>query len=492
MGERPVEPLFFVFRRKESTMQKKVQKYIEQNHMIHQGDSVIVGVSGGADSICLLHILAELSPILKFRLTAVHVNHGIRGAAADADEAYVRERCAAWSIPCEVFCRDVPAYAKEHRISEEEAGRNIRREAFEETMRRYGGNKIALAHQMEDNAETFLLNLARGSRLKGLGGIRPVNGVYIRPLLCAGRREIEEYLEKKGIAYCMDATNLEDTYTRNRIRGHVLPYLKERVNDRSVEHINSAMEELREIQDYLVGRTEEAYRRCIREKAGQYLVQKEELEKQEKLLRSRIVRRALVRMAGKEQDLEESHVRAVLELMEKQSGRRAVLPYGICAVRTYEGVLLTKTEACKGNSEEKEVFLNLLPDQKPAFVYGKWKVFWRILQNAGNMDDIPKKKYTKWFDYDIIKQNVSIRARRPGDRIVIDGRGNSQKLKSFFINEKIPADIRPKIPLIAEGNQILWIVGYRQSKAYQVSKETTSILEITIVEESTWQRQSRC
>ncbi|MCI8638811.1 MAG: tRNA lysidine(34) synthetase TilS [Coprococcus sp.] len=485
-------------------MQKKVQKYIEQHHMIQPGDTVIAGVSGGADSICLLCVLVELSKALGFHLVVVHVNHGIRGAAADADEAYVQERCAAWSIPCETFHRDVPAFAKEHRISEEEAGRTIRRGAFEDAVRRHGGDRIALAHQMEDNAETFLLNLARGSRIKGLGGIRPVNGVYIRPLLCVGRQEIEQYLEKKGIAYCMDATNLEDTYTRNRIRSHVIPYLIEEVNERTVEHINGAMEELRKIQDYLAERAEEAFQRCVLEREDGYLIGKEALEGQEELLRSMTVRMALARLAGGVKDLEEIHAKAILELMGKQSGRKAILPYGICAVRTYGGVLLRKSESRKGASEGKkalegkedpegkEMFLDLYLNQEKTFQYGEWTISCRILQNVGNMDDVPKKKYTKWFDYDIIKQNVSIRARRPGDWIVIDRNGNSQKLKSYFINEKIPADIRSGIPLIAEGDQILWIVGYRQSKAYQVTKETTSILEISVVEECTWQRQSGC
>ena len=143
-------------------------------------------------------------------------------------------------------------------MSEEEAGREERRRIFEEVRQKYNGTKIALAHHQEDNAETFLLHLARGSRLKGLGGIYPVNGVYIRPLLCVSRREIEEYLRKRGITYCMDGSNFDDTYTRNRIRNHVLPYFREHINARTVEHINGAMEQLRQIQEYLEEQTRAA------------------------------------------------------------------------------------------------------------------------------------------------------------------------------------------------------------------------------------------
>ena len=195
-------------------MLNRIKKFMEKWHMLTAGDTVIAGVSGGADSMCLLFVLEELRKSMEFDLVIVHVNHGIRGEAADADEEYVRDICRKLGLTCEVFHVNVPEYARKEKLSEEEAGRELRRKAFRETAIKYGGTRIALAHHQDDNAETFFLHLARGSKMKGLGGICPVKGDYIRPLLCVNRMEIEEFLEKKGILYCMDATNLEDTYKK--------------------------------------------------------------------------------------------------------------------------------------------------------------------------------------------------------------------------------------------------------------------------------------
>ena len=219
-------------------MLEKIRRYMEKWHMLEKGDKVIVGVSGGADSICLLFVLIQLQKELPFELACVHVNHQLREADADADETYVKTFCERYRIPCEIYREDVALIAKKRKQSLEEAGREVRREAFVKTLKRYGGTKIALAHHQNDNAETFLMNVARGAGLKGLGGIRPVNGNVIRPLLAVERGEVEKYLEEEGIVFCVDETNKSDAYMRNRIRNHILPYFEEQVNKRIVTHIN--------------------------------------------------------------------------------------------------------------------------------------------------------------------------------------------------------------------------------------------------------------
>lgn len=232
-------------------MLKKIKEYADKWNMLEAGDKVVAGVSGGADSICLLFVLMELQKEIPFELTAVHVNHGLRAEAADRDEAYVRELCETYRIPCVSYRENVELIAKNRKQSLEEAGREVRREAFRRTMESWGGTKIALAHHKNDNAETFLMNLARGSGLKGLGGMLPVNGTIIRPLLAAERQEIEQYLKENGIAYCTDETNKSDDYTRNRIRNHMIPLLEDGVNKRAVAHISDTMERLREVQEFL-------------------------------------------------------------------------------------------------------------------------------------------------------------------------------------------------------------------------------------------------
>ena len=199
---------------------KKVEQYIEQYQMIGRGDRIVTGVSGGADSVCLLFVLCELRKKLGFEVIVCHVNHQLRAEAAEQDEAYVK------------------VIAKNGKKSLEEAGRIVRSNAFETVCRESGANKIATAHHKNDNAETVLLNLARGSGLQGMCGIRPVYGNRIRPLLCLTRKEIEEWLEEEQISYCTDETNEEDEYTRNRIRHKILPVMEQEINRQTVEHIN--------------------------------------------------------------------------------------------------------------------------------------------------------------------------------------------------------------------------------------------------------------
>lgn len=218
-------------------MEQKVNAYIQKYHMLEKGEKIVIGVSGGADSVCLLFLLLSLRSEWDLKLQAVHVHHGLRGADADADEQYVRKLCQVQDVPLYVFHEDVKAYAKERGMTEEEAGRVLRRERFVQIKNETGASKIVLAHHKNDNVETVLWNLSRGSGIRGAGGIRPKNGDWIRPLLCVTREEIEDYLGERKIAYCEDATNKEDDYTRNRLRNHVIPYLQEEINALSLIHI---------------------------------------------------------------------------------------------------------------------------------------------------------------------------------------------------------------------------------------------------------------
>ena len=457
-------------------MDRKVEQFIDRWEMLAENDVVITGVSGGADSVALLLILDELRKKRNFSVHVVHVNHGIRGEDADHDERYVKTLCEEREIPFSCVQMDVPAYARERKLSEEEAGREVRRNAFWHAMKEYHGTKIALAHHQEDNAETFFLNLARGSKLKGLGGIYPVNGAYIRPLLCVGRREIETFLEERNVKYCMDATNLEDTYMRNRIRNHVIPYFRNQINERTVEHVNAAMEHLREVQMYLERQQQIAYEAIVSKEEGQMLLKQIPFEKEEKLIREMVIRKVLAEMAGREKDLEEAHIQALSSLMQKQTGRRLDLPYGLMARRSYEGIVVRK----KMESEETARVLEIVLEDGACWEYEGRTISCRIFEKPEGTVAVPKKAFTKWFDYDIIKKTISVRTRQPGDKIVIDTDHHSKKLKSFFIDEKIPAEERDHIPVLAIDKDILWVVGYRQSKNYQVTEETKTIVEIVV------------
>lgn len=459
-------------------MVEKVKRYAKKWHMLDEQDRIIVGVSGGADSVCLLFVLSEIRKEIPIDLVVVHVNHGLRGAEADADEAYVKQLCETLAIPFCSYRENIELIAKSRKQSTEEAGREVRRACFADTLERYGGNKIALAHHKNDNAETMLHNLARGTGLKGLGGMKPVQGIYIRPLLCLDRAEIEAFLRERGISYCEDVTNASDDYTRNRIRNHVLPFFEKEVNAAAVDHMGETMAQLQEIQAFLELQTEEAFDGAVRMEEKSCLLLKSQLDALHIAIRKLVIKRALGQMAEAEKDLEQTHVAAVLELFEKQVGRQTDLPYGLQAKRVYEGVKISRRQ-----EEEQTGFCEEIPFRESNFgeIVCDEAVFrYRIFQNGKEIPNWTQKGGKQWFDCDIIQNGLSVRTRRPGDYITIHPDGRTQKLKSFFINEKVPQEERDKILLLADGNHILWIVGMRTNCLYQVNSKTKHVFEIQV------------
>lgn len=442
----------------------KVYAYVKAYRMIEQHDRVIVGVSGGADSVCLLFVLKELQKRIKFSVVVVHVNHCLRGAEAMHDEQYVKNLCQQLDIPCETYSYDVELIAKKRKQSTEEAGRILRQEAFQDAKRTLHGTKIATAHHMNDNAETLLMNLARGTGLKGLGGIQPVRGVVIRPLLCLERGEIESYLQEQGISYCTDSTNAGNDYTRNRIRNQILPLIEEHINAQAILHMNDTMVQMRELQAYIENQLQALSKQCVKEEEDGQIIFLDAYRNMPPVFQSRMIHKCLVEVTGVEQDLTQRHIRQIQELMSKQVGKSVDLPHCIRAKRIYVGVKIQKQKGMKERLLDRD---------------GMPRVTYRILDDITHQL-IPEKTYTKWFDYDIIKNDLEVRTRKPGDYITIDSNGNTQKLKSYFINKKIPSELRDQIYLIADGNHILWIIGYRMSSYYQVSEKTQRVLEIQI------------
>ena len=459
-------------------MLDKVKKYVTEWNMLEKKDKVIIGVSGGADSVCLLFVLMELRKQIPFEIVVVHVNHGLRGEAARRDEEYVKSLCAQLGIICLSYSENVELIAKNRKQSTEEAGRTVRYEIFQRVMEAYGGTKIALAHHKNDNAETMIMNLARGTGIKGLGGIRPVVGEIIRPLLCLERKEIEKYMEEQQIPYCTDDTNCSDDYTRNRVRNHVIPYLEEYVNAGVVNHLDETMQQMREIQEYLQTHMLFEYDNCVQEDGGTCIVKKAYWEKAPKPLQSMILKEALVRVAGKEKDITLGHVNDLAGLFQKQTGRKIHLPYEVEARRCYEGVCILKKEETPRTSEVLDVELQV-GEEKTYFWQGR-KISLALASYDGEEKSRSQKGGVQRFDYDIIQRGVCIRARKPGDYITIHPDGRTQKIKSFFINEKIPSEIRDDILLVADGSHILWIVGYRTNCMYQVHEHTKRMLEIQI------------
>ena len=441
--------------------EEKVFSGIEKYQMIPKGSHVIVGVSGGADSVCLLKLLKEYQKKQDFQIYALHVNHHIRGEEALRDEEFSRAVCEKWGIPFTVFHYEVPEIAKKQKLSLEEAGRNVRRAAFlkgAEQIEESGEKVIALAHHENDNAETVLHNLIRGTGAAGLGGIRPVSedgARYIRPLLCISRKEIEEYLTKKNISWITDSTNMETEYTRNKIRHQIIPIMEE-INPQAVSCIGRAAESLWKIEEYLQEQTDILYGEYVEKSEDVFCIRKECFEEKE-IMQSYLIMRVLEKASGRKKNITAAHIEAVRKLALGRTGASVSLAWGLTASQVYGDVHIER------NKEEENCLYTL-----------EWQVL------PYQKQQIPEKTYTKWFDYDKIKNSLSVRHRLKGDYLVINTEGGRKKLKDYLIDCKIPRQEREKLTLLADGSHIIWIVGYRISENYKVTSQTKQILKVQV------------
>lgn len=457
-------------------MLQRIQSYIEQFHMFADVDDIVAGVSGGADSMCLLRVLLHLQNRYGYRLSVVHIHHGIRGEEADRDASFVQKFCDAHGIGCEICKFDVPAYAKAQKMTEEEAGRKLRYDAFCEAAGRCEKSAIAVAHHMEDQAETLLYRLARGTGIKGLSGMAAVSRYreipLLRPLLCLHREEILTLLAAWEQPYCVDATNESLCYARNRIRKEVLPSLCQ-INEEAVKHMVMVCEQAGEISEYLSSQAQKVCEQFLEHLQGdtgqgqQDAVRfpRAEFLRLPQVLQKEVLRQMIGQMKAEDVDGKAAHILAAQRLLlQGQAGEKSVsFGKGLCGVLRYDWFYV-----------EKE------PEQKPeGTVPGEIST---VVKNWDKTQEIPKKNYTKVLDYDKIKGILLLRTAKPGDRFTIDASGHQKKLSRFFIDEKIPRPLREQIPLLCDGEEIIWIIGYRVNPMYYVTEHTKRIVEVTYKE----------
>lgn len=474
-------------------MLTKIQKTIEELNMLASGEKVLVAISGGADSVCLLLLLKELEEKLAISVEAIHVEHGIRGEESLRDEQFVRELCMSLAVPLNCVQVDVPRCVERTGMSVEEAARELRYEAFSDIARQKKA-KVALAHHMEDNAETILFQMLRGSSLTGLCGMQPIRldeyGVaYIRPLLSVHRKEIEDWLLQKGQGFCTDSTNAEVEYSRNYLRRIVLPEL-EQVNEQAVAHISGTAQRLNDIRDYLEQETDKAWAKvCAQEQSQEVVLELKALSELHVAIQKELVLRAIAMASGSRKDITAVHVSEVLKLCQKQSGKEQCLTYGVVAKREFDRLRIYKMQERQKESHVEsmeyavsEALLERYMVSKEPFVLklgdGEEKLTIRLFSYNGKSGEIPKKAYTKWFDYDKIKKGFCIRSRKPGDYFISDTAGHHKKLKQYMIEEKIPVDTREQMWLLAQDSLVLWLVGGRISEHIKVSEDTKMVLEI--------------
>jgi len=469
---------------------KKVKAYIKTNELIAPGDTLVLGVSGGADSVALLLVLVELKEELKLGLQAVHVNHCIRGEEALADQHFTEALCKRLQVPLSVYTEDVPALAKQEGLSLEEAGRRARYRAFEELAVKLGATKIAVAHHMDDNAETLLFRMARGTGLKGLAGMAPKRSVspelaLIRPFLSVRRSEIENWLNDCGQPFCTDSTNLEEEYSRNSIRNKVIPVLEE-VNSGAVDNICALAWQAEQTEKYLSRQAESLYGDCVEfgKKEAEILVR---IPKDaEPVLFERIIRNALFKVAQHEKDITALHIKLLSELCEKQTGSRLSLPYGVTAEKSYDCIVLCRETDLRAEGSTAQLMENTVLDREALLAGEKIEVsladygsfFFSLLDAEEKKLNFAKEHYTKYFDYDKMTDNVEVRRARKDDLLALSSTGGTKELKKLFTDCKVPRAERDSLPVIAEGSNVLWVPGLRTGENRRVDETTKHILMI--------------
>ena len=489
----------------EKTTYNKVINFIDKHRMIEAGDLVAVGVSGGADSVCLLHLLQRISEEIPCKLIAVHVDHGVRAQSAE-DAAYVERLCREMEIPFYLEKVDMNGYAKEHSLSPEEAGRHLRYSAFEKVLREQcrgeKARKIAVAHNANDRAETMLFNIFRGSGIRGLRSIEPVRGCVIRPILCLERGEIEEYLAGQHLEYCNDSTNEGDEYTRNKIRHHILPYAEQEICTGTVAHMGKLADILAETECYLERQTRRLYEMYVEEMDLTKLpsgavapegeekclcVQCAQLLSEDPAMYKRVLLACMEYLTPHRKDVTGQHITDIAKLLTRQGSKELALPYGIKAYKEYDKLILCRnTTGDIGQTNDGEISDKPYAVEPPMDIFVPtegtytFTLFEKNTFFCDNQQNIPENGYTKWFDYDKITTALLLRTRKQGDYLTIDRMLHTKSVKQYMIDVKIPKMRRDSMYILADGAHVLWIPGFRISEHYKVDEDTKRILQVQL------------
>lgn len=432
-----------------------IRNTITKHKLIDYGDTIVVGLSGGADSCCLLHTLLALSDEYNLKIIAAHINHNLR-SEADDDQKFAESLCKALGVHCYVKSADISEFSQKNKISEETAGRQIRYEFFDEVAKITGADKIATAHNRNDNCETIIMNFMRGSGLSGLCGIpyrRSEN--IIRPILDLSREQIEKYCKENKLNYVTDKTNFEAIYTRNKIRLELIPFIEQNFNsafiNRSVENAKIISDE----NDFLNSQAEYYCNKYTSEKANRYELALSDFSSLHIALKRRILIKILQKKSGSDFTLSSKYIDLILSLCENvQTGKKINLPGNIVAAVSYGSLVIANKSNTSPLLHEQPIFLgeNIINDTI-------------ITVSECSFAKNPSKNIV----YININQlnGLKIRTRKNGDFFYPFGMTGKKKLKDYFIDLKIPADNRDNIPILANAqDDILWIAGKRADRRF--------------------------
>jgi tRNA(Ile)-lysidine synthase len=461
-------------------LEQQVLEFIRQHQLVSGGEKLVVAVSGGADSVCLLHILVKLQKELKIKLHIAHLNHQLRGAESEADANYVAKLARQLGIPATIEGRDVKGYQARQRLSLEEAAREVRYGFLAEVAKSIGTDRVAVGHTRDDHIETILMHLIRGSGTRGLRGLQPVtlwqsaekSLNIIRPLLEISHQQTEGYCRELRLMPRLDASNLSLSPLRNRIRQQLLPLL-ESYNPAVAEALLRTGRIAAEDIDFLDEQVARLWDEVARQQEKSLILDKERFDQLPSTLKRYLLRAAAEKLLGSAKDIEMRHIEEMMSLATKPAGKRLNLPGGLTFSTGYNQYqLATDLAALSPLPElEGESQLNIPGEtQLPG---------WRIKAAIIDREEMAEKNnFTAYLDLAKTGDKLLVRPRRRGDRFQPLGLPQPKKLGEFMIDAKIPQAWRGKIPIVCSEEQILWVVGWRLDERAKVSENTKQVLRL--------------
>jgi tRNA(Ile)-lysidine synthase len=449
----------------------KVTLAIKKYSMLSGEEKILVGLSGGPDSVCLLYILNNLKDMFSLDLHAVYIDHGLRPEETINEIEFCRKYCEKLSVPFITKVIDVKTYGKEHGLNKQDAARELRYKIFNEVFFDLKAQRIALGHTADDQLETFFMRFFRGSGPKGLSGIPPVRGNIIRPLIETERKDIEEFLDYQKSDYIIDSSNLKKDYLRNRLRLTFIPEIK-KINPHIAQTFLRTMDILREEEKYFdIIVTKTLMKLITRKTDSRIELFLSPIEVMDKVILRRVLRRAIDETKGL-RGMEFIHIESIIDLIKLgRQGDRLYLPKGLRVIKNYSTLIITSESPQRLGAFTLNVPGEVVLKESKAVI--KASVMDRT-------DDYGDGKAIALFDADKLVLPLTVRARKNGDFFYPMGFGKKKKLQDYFVDEKVPRDDRDSIPVIVSGNDIIWIAGYRGDERFKVSQDTKMFLKLEL------------
>lgn len=446
----------------------RFEAFVKKHQLISDGDRIIVGVSGGIDSVVLLDILNDYRQPHGLEIAVAHVNYHLRGEESNEDERFVLSLCENYGIPCFVHSVDTHSFMVQHKLSVQVAARNIRYKFYETVKILKNYNKIAVGHNANDNAETVIMNLLRGSGANGLGGIPVRRGDIIRPLLFAERKDIEQYARLKSLSSRLDSSNTKDYYTRNFIRKSLLPQIQERVNPNIINTLNKTAEIFQDLKKFVSNEVSVIYSSVVkRYDEDKVVIDAFKLKNAPLFIQENLIISAIKELSDREIDF--LKVRTVMDLLNSQTGTSVELGKGIYAFRDRYNLVLTR-----GRSTAESFVAEIIAGKKYDF-----EDFYFNSEFVEKSDlQFTLSPVVEFVDADLAGETFSLRQWEPGDWFVPLGLEGKKKVSDFLIDRKIPLYEKGNVFVLTNKNSVIWVCGLRLDDRFKITDKTRRILKL--------------